>query len=73
MTTSTRPTFSSTNKYSLSNSQRTFTNPLQSLTTTTTTNNNNNNDNNNNNINNTNDLSSRVRYKTNKFKEKRNS
>ena len=69
MTTSTPPTFSLTNKYSLSNSQRTFTNPLQSLTTTNNNNNNNNNDNNNN-INNTSDLSSRVRYKRNELKER---
>ncbi|CAF3700278.1 unnamed protein product [Adineta steineri] len=44
-TTTSRPALLSTNKYSISNSQRTFTNPLQSLTA------------NNNNINN--DLSSR--------------
>ncbi|CAF1625633.1 unnamed protein product [Rotaria sp. Silwood1] len=51
-TTSTRPTFLSANKYSLTNSQRTFTNPLQSLTT-------------NNNTNNNNDLSSRENSTTN--------
>ncbi|CAF3015010.1 unnamed protein product [Rotaria sp. Silwood2] len=51
-TTTNRPTFLSTNKYSLSNSQRTFTNPLQSLTT-------------NNNNNNNNDLSSRENSTTN--------